>query len=143
MICVTVGAASFGPSKTRNLLSFALPHMMLLRAHRIFFGGYGCKWPTLFRSPLQKFKPRGTAAKPPEATWNPLYTAWKSERNRLETHPLQTASGARVHLPPTGSEKKECGRKHQNALSTERTTRGRHFRAKYKLKIEPGHLLTC
>ena len=80
-ICVTGGAASFGPPKARNLLSSALPFNVVAP---LFFW-----WVSTWHS----------SETHPEPTSNPPYTAWESERN--------TRSPPGTHREPSMAEREE------------------------------------
>ena len=81
-MCVTVGAASFGPPKARNLLSSALPFNVVARAPLFFWW----VWRQLAAHPTSEPTPKPqttwySSETHPEPTSNPPYTAWESERN--------------------------------------------------------------
>ena len=74
-ICVTVGAASFGPPKARNLLSSALPFNVVAP---LFFWWV---WRQLAAHPTSEPTPKPqttwhSSETHPEPTSNPPYTAW-------------------------------------------------------------------
>ena len=70
-ICVTVGAASFGPPKARNLLSSALPFNVVAPLFPLFWW----VWRQLAAHPTSEPTPK------PQTTWH-----------SSETHPPQTVS---------------------------------------------------
>ena len=115
-ICVTVGAASFGPPKARNLLSSALPFNVVAPLFFWWVWRQLAAHPTSERTP----KPQTTwhsSETHPEPTSNPPYTAWESERNTRSppgTHrePSRNLHGrargthaepTRAHWEPTGN----------------------------------------
>ena len=92
-ICVTVGAASFGPPKARNLLSSALPFNVVAP---LFFWWV---WRQLAAHPTSEPTPKPqttwhSSETHPEPTSNPPYTAWESERNPHGAHREPTANPA-------------------------------------------------
>ena len=115
-ICVTVGAASFGPPKARNLLSSALPFNVVAP---LFFWWV---WRQLAAYPTSKPTPKPqttwhSSETHPEPTLNPPYTAWESERNphggqwesRRNLHGRARGTHAertRAHREPTGTHPK-------------------------------------
>ena len=92
-ICVTVGAASFGPPKARNLLSSALPFNVVAP---LFFWWV---WRQLAAHPTSEPTPKPqttwhSSETHPEPTSNPPYTAWESERNPHGAHREPTGNPA-------------------------------------------------
>ena len=80
-ICVTVGAASFGPPKARNLLSSALPSNVVAPLFFLWV------WRQLAAEPTPKPQTTWHSSEThPEPTSNPPYTAWESERNPHGAH---------------------------------------------------------
>ena len=127
-ICVTVGAASFGPPKARNLLSSALPFNVVAPLFFWWVWRQLAAHPTSEPTPMaQQRNPPGAHLEPTlhcmgereEPTQSPPGThrepkqepAWQSERNPRGayesppgTHrePTPNRSSAGAHLPPTG-----------------------------------------
>ena len=119
-ICVTLGAASFGPPKTRNLLSSALPFNVVAP---LFFWWV---WRQLAAHPTSEPTPKPqttwhSSETDPEPTPNPPYTAWESERNPHGAHrePSRNLHGrARgTHAEPTGSPPQTVSKTAQEATS--------------------------
>ena len=108
-ICVTVGAASFGPPKARNLLSSALPFNVVARAPLFFWW----VWRQLAAHPTSEPTPK------PQTTW---YSS--------ETHPEPTSNppycmGEREEptRSPPGTHREPSRNLHGRARGTTRSPR--------------------
>ena len=100
-ICVTVGAASFGPPKARNLLSSALPFNVVARAPLFFWW----VWRQLAAHPTSEPTPK------PQTTWHSSEPTRSPPRTHL------------TNMEPTGN---PPGTQQEPAWQSERNPRGAH-----------------
>ena len=108
-ICVTVGAASFGPPKARNLLSSALPFNVVARAPLFFWW----VWRQLAAHPTSEPTPK------PQTTWHSSEPTRSPPRTHLTLHGRVRGT----HTEPTGN---PPGTQQEPAWQSERNPRGAH-----------------